>query len=82
MTTNKLVINHAVVAEILTGRAMRARLLKESLPIAQRAGGLPDITIDVRAGRKRARSTIRTATDKARADEKTNGSFSQALPGR
>lgn len=64
MAKPRIDINHAELRNLLTGPQMQRLLRKEAEPIAQRAGA--GVEVEVRAGRNRARATIRTATTEAR----------------
>lgn len=69
--------NHREIRKFLRGPAMQKLLKSEATPIAKRAG--PGIEVQVTAGRNRARATIRTATDEARAAQAAHKTLSKAL---
>jgi hypothetical protein len=79
MVTVRVKIISKGAREILRSAKVQAELERRAKAIADAAGGEPDYEVGSRVGANRVRTSVRTATQKAREDESRNKSLTRAL---
>jgi len=79
MVTVRVKIISKGAREILRSAKVQAELERRGKAIADAAGGEPDYEVETRVGANRVRTSVRTATQKAREDESRNKALTRAL---